>query len=163
MMIDQTTDTESGANGDVEMTEGENAEKKENADEEMDVDKSGSTEVTETQISSEVNGTTSKFDRAPWHPVLQGLMDKIQPVLPESAWQTVGLPFYVTFWQLSLYDVHIPGKAYEDEIERQKRRVQAISNDRTDVSLAGTQKKEREKKQIQELQDRLLEENKNHL
>ncbi|QGA14539.1 hypothetical protein EYB26_002194 [Talaromyces marneffei] len=159
--------SETGAvDSDVEMTEGENSEKKEivHADEEMDVDRpSGSTDVTETQPSVEVNGTTPIADAKPWHPVLQGLMDKIKPVLPESAWQTVGLPFYMTFWQLSLYDVHVPGKAYEDEIERQKRRVQAISNDRTDVSLAGTQKKEREKKQIQELQDRLLEENKNHL
>ncbi|KUL82796.1 hypothetical protein ZTR_09592 [Talaromyces verruculosus] len=161
----ETSVTETAAvDGDVEMTEGENAEKNETAEEGTDVDKpSDSTDVTQTQTSVEVNGTASNAGVAPWHPVLQGLMDKIQPVLPESAWQTVGLPFYVTFWQLSLYDVHIPGKAYEDEIERQKRRIQAISNDRTDVSLAGTQKKEREKKQIQELQDRLLEENKNHL
>jgi THO complex subunit 2 len=90
-------------------------------------------------------------------------MNELNAVLSPESWEIVGLPFYVTFWQLSLYDVHIPQKAYEDEIERQKRKVFTISNDRTDVSIAGTQRKEREKKQIQELQDRLLEENKRHL
>ncbi|EED12980.1 THO complex component (Rlr1), putative [Talaromyces stipitatus ATCC 10500] len=156
------------ADADVEMTEGENTEKNnnQNTDGVMDVDKPSlgleSTDVTETR-TPDLSDPTPNTTTAPWHPVLQGLMDCIQPVLPEGSWQTVGLPFYVTFWQLSLYDIHIPGKAYEDEIERQKRKVQAISNDRTDVSLAGTQRKEKEKKQIQELQDRLLEENKTHL
>lgn len=154
------------ADGDVEMTEGEGIEKKEDtsADAGMEVDNaSGASDAVKAEQSVEVNGTAISSESPPWHPVLQKLMDEIQPVLPTSAWQIVGLPFYVTFWQLSLYDVHIPGKAYEDEMERQKRRVFLISNDRTDVSMAGTQKKEREKKQIQELQERLLEENKQHL
>jgi THO complex subunit 2 len=153
------------ADRDVEMTEGEVAEKKEDkpADGEMDVDKSSSTPDSAGMTEVQPNGTASSPQTPPWHPVLQGLMDELQPVLSDNVWQTVGLPFYVTFWQLSLYDVHIPGKAYEDEIEKQKRRTFVISNDRTDLSLAGTQKKEREKKQIQELQERLLEENKQHL
>ncbi|KAL5342880.1 transcription factor/nuclear export subunit protein 2-domain-containing protein [Aspergillus crustosus] len=96
-------------------------------------------------------------------PVLRDLEEKIQSVLPEETWGTVGLPFYVTFWQLSVYDVHIPQKSYEEEIERLKKKVIQIGNDRSDISVAGTQRKEREKKQITQLQDRILEENKAHL
>ncbi|OXV07394.1 hypothetical protein Egran_04841 [Elaphomyces granulatus] len=121
-------------------------------------------------ITEEVNGhpilfasVTENSEPAPWHPVVQGLMEEVRSILPPEVWETVGLPFYVAFWHLSLYDVHVPQKAYEDEIERQKRKVFSIGNDRSDVSVAGTQRKEKEKRQITELQDRLLEENKRHL
>jgi THO complex subunit 2 len=149
------------ADGDVEMAEDEASDQNgSTAEGEMEVEKSPAA-ADKALSPGHTNGVTPEV--APWHPILQKLMDEIQPVLPPNAWQTVGLPFYVTFWQLSVYDVHIPGKAYEDEMERLKRKVSSISNDRTDVSVAGTQRKEREKKQIQELQDRLLEENKQHL
>ncbi|KAL2833112.1 transcription factor/nuclear export subunit protein 2-domain-containing protein [Aspergillus pseudoustus] len=97
------------------------------------------------------------------NPVIQDLQDQVKAVLSEETWGTVGLPFYVTFWQLSVYDVHIPQKSYEEEIERLKKRVIAIGNDRSDISVAGTQRKEREKKSVTQLQDRILEENKTHL
>lgn len=126
-------------------------------------------ETVEKGDSTEANGD-SPIDRPDsaqttpgWNPVLQNLMDGISSAMPSEVWETVGLAFYVTFWQLSLYDIHVPQKAYEDEIERQKKKVVTIGNDRSDVSVAGTQRKEREKKQIAELQDRILEENKQHL
>ncbi|THC95729.1 hypothetical protein EYZ11_004807 [Aspergillus tanneri] len=97
------------------------------------------------------------------NPVMQDLQEQVKSTLPHETWGIVGLHFYTTFWQLSLYDVHIPQKAYEDEIDRQKRKVMAISSDRMDISVAGTQRKEREKKQITQLQERILEENKAHL
>lgn len=99
----------------------------------------------------------------PLNPVMQDLQNQVKLALPAQAWETVGLSFYTTFWQLSLYDVHIPQKAYEDEIERQKKKVISISSDRMDISVAGTQKKEAQKKQITQLQERILEENKAHL
>jgi THO complex subunit 2 len=150
---------------DVKMVDdGEALEKEEGAlaETEMDVEAEAST----ASINGQPNSSTvaaSTDEPAPWHPVLQGLMTEVETALPPYTWEVVGLPFYTTFWQLSLYDVHIPQKAYEDEIERQKRKVFAIGNDRSDVSVAGTQRKEREKKQITELQERLLEENKRHL
>ncbi|KKK26560.1 hypothetical protein ARAM_002963 [Aspergillus rambellii] len=102
-------------------------------------------------------------DSPPLNPVMQDLQDQVKSVLPSETWGAVGLPFYVAFWQLSLYDVHIPQKSYEDEIDRLKKKVIAIGNDRSDISVAGTQRKEREKKQITQLQDRILDENKAHL
>ncbi|KAJ5084930.1 Semialdehyde dehydrogenase NAD-binding [Penicillium alfredii] len=97
------------------------------------------------------------------NPVMQDLIDNVKSALPSETWEVVGPHFYATFWQLGLYDVHIPQKAYEDEIDRLKRRVVAINNDRSDLSMAGTQRKEREKKNLTQLQERILEENKTHL
>jgi THO complex subunit 2 len=154
------------ANGEVEMSDANGTVgKAEGAplDEEMEVDQPpGDTEAISRQAVSS-NIALASSDATTWHPILQDLMREMRAVLRPETWEIIGLPFYVTFWQLSLYDVHIPQKAYEDEIERQKRKVSTISNDRTDVSITGTQRKEKEKKQIQELQDRLLEENKQHL
>ncbi|KAI9044299.1 putative THO complex component (Rlr1) [Aspergillus affinis] len=99
----------------------------------------------------------------PLNPVMQDLQDQVKSALPSEAWETIGLSFYTTFWQLSLYDVHIPQKAYEDEIERQKKKVILISSDRTDISVSGTLKKEAAKKTHTQLQEQILEENKGHL
>lgn len=117
----------------------------------MDVDKEESQQVPTSPGPLSVN------------PVMQELIEDVKNVLPAETWDVVGAHFYATFWQLSLYDVHIPGKSYEDEIDRLKRRVATINSDRSDLSMAGSQRKEREKKQISQLQERILEENKNHL
>ncbi|KAL2409315.1 THO complex subunit 2 [Exophiala dermatitidis] len=98
-----------------------------------------------------------------WHPVMKDVMTAIQPVLPGDVVETIGTGFYATFWQLSLYDITIPGKPYEDELSRQHKKIAAISADRSDVSVSGTKKKEAAKKEITDLIDKLLVENKQHL
>ncbi|KAJ5619079.1 hypothetical protein N7510_003063 [Penicillium lagena] len=123
----------------------------------MDVDKE------EKDIIDATEGNDSNPAPLAANPVMQELMDNVKSVLPSETWDVVGVQFYATFWQLSLYDVHVPQKSYEDEIDRQKRRIVVINNDRSDLSLAGTQRKDREKRQITQLQDRILEENKSHL
>jgi THO complex subunit 2 len=102
-------------------------------------------------------------DSTPWHAVLQDQMDKLSHVLSKEAIANLGLPFYVTFWQLSLFDLHIPGKAYEDEIARQKKNAIAIGNDRSDPSSTGAKRRETLKKDAVNLADQLLAENKSHL
>lgn len=98
-----------------------------------------------------------------WHPVLKEVMTTIQSHLPEEVVEIIGTGFYTTFWQLALYDITIPGKSYEDEISRQKKKIAAIASDRSDVSASGTKKKELAKKELTELMDKLLAENKDHL
>lgn len=98
-----------------------------------------------------------------WHAILQPIMNSIKSSLPAEVSNVVGLGFYVTFWQLTLYDVTIPGKSYEDELSRQHKRIATISSNRADVTAAGAKKREAEKKQISNLIDRLLTENKEHL
>ena len=125
---------------------------KENTDLEMK-EENGSIPAISSPPLQKVNPT-----HRPWHPVLQELMGAIRPVLPEETWEILSLPFYVTFWQLSLPDMHVPLPSYNDEINRLKKRVLAISSDRSDISILGTQRKDREKKALSELQDRLRDE-----
>jgi THO complex subunit 2 len=137
------------------------------------------TESAATPTAAEINGIISNAespgkppaeDATPpdeqqyqWHSVLQPIMDSIKSSLPTEVVNVIGLGFYVTFWQLALYDVTIPGKSYEDELSRQHKRIATISSNRADVTAAGARKREAEKKQISNLIDRLLTENKEHL
>ena len=96
----------------------------------------------------------------PWHPVLKDIMDRLQPALPEGTWKSMSPAFFVTFWQCSLYDMFFPVQSYEDEIQRQRRKIPALKADRTDLSILGTQRKEREIKGLEDLADRLQKESK---
>jgi THO complex subunit 2 len=163
-------------NGDIEMADQLNGVAEEDGEA---VETENTPENAATPTPAEISGTALdsgvsdvQADSLPaeggvksvkWHPVLQEIMDAIRPKLPRQILDIVGVGFYVTFWQLSLYDITIPGKAYEDELSRQHKKMTSISTDRSDISVAGTRRKEAEKKNISELVDRLLKENKDHL
>lgn len=91
----------------------------------------------------------------PWHPVLREVMDAVRPALPEQTWEILSPSFYITFWQLSLPDMQVPTGNYKEENERLKKKVLSISADRTDISILGSQKKEKEKKALNEVIERL--------
>lgn len=99
----------------------------------------------------------------PWHPILKELMDTIDIALSPEAKEVLSLPFYATFWQLSLHDMLVPTNNYEDEINRLKKKTLAINSDRTDISIVGTLKKDKEKKAIGDLQTRLRSELRDHV
>ena len=90
-----------------------------------------------------------------WHPVLQEIMDQISPALPDETWELLSRSFFVTFWSLSLGDMFVPSNSYDEESNRQKKKIAAINSDRSDLSVLGTQRKDREKKALVDLQDRL--------
>ncbi|MCJ1389074.1 THO complex subunit 2 [Xylographa bjoerkii] len=104
-------------------------------------------------VQSPVSKTASSEPQ--WHPVLQSLMEELRPQIPPNTWEVLSAPFYVTFWQLSLGDMLVPTQSYEDEINRQKKKITTINSDRSDLSTFGTQKKDREKRMLNELQDQL--------
>lgn len=107
-----------------------------------------------------VEGNTNP---TPWHPVLQNLMTGLESALSEDLQKNMSLPFFVTFWQLSLHDLMAPYNSYSDEDNRQKEKIAAINADRTDISVAGAKRKEQDKKAITDFQRRLVEEMKSHL
>ena len=98
-----------------------------------------------------------------WHPILQEVMESVRLALPGQVWEVLGEPFYFTFWQLSLGDMLVPMQSYEDEVARQKKRLLAVSNDRSDISSAGTRLREQNKKAMNDLQDKLHAELKDHV
>ena len=116
---------------------------------EQDTEMKDAMQPTEAK-STKLNGWDER-----WHPVLREIMDALHSTLPDQTWETISAPFYVTFWQLSLRDMLVPTQSYDDEINRQKKKILAINSDRSDISVAGTQKKDREKKILTDLQDRL--------
>ncbi|MCJ1307637.1 THO complex subunit 2 [Agyrium rufum] len=99
----------------------------------------------------------------PWHPILKEVMSSLTPVLTDTSLKEVGIAYYVTFWQLSLGDMQVPTQSYDDEIQRLKKRITAISSDRSDLTISGGQRREREKKTLIELQDKLRAELKDHI
>ena len=117
------------------------------------------TDSGETAVSS----ITATSSTSPWHPTLQEVGDKIRSILPEDSWKLIGRSFFVTFWTLTLKDMNVPLASYEEEIKKQNSKIDAINSDRTDISISGAQKKEREKKVLTDLQDRLRMEQKEHI
>ncbi|KIW16592.1 hypothetical protein PV08_03780 [Exophiala spinifera] len=158
-------------NGDVEMSDQINGGSEEDGeaietdtaanDSPPDGDASGP--ILELEPSGKTAGPSDITAENCWHPVMRDLMQAIEPSLPNEVVETIGTGFYATFWQLSLYDITIPGKSYEDELSRQHKKIAAISADRSDVSMSGSKKKELAKKEITDLVDKLLAENKQHL
>ncbi|KAF3482491.1 THO complex protein subunit 2 [Arthroderma uncinatum] len=164
----ETSTPDKGANGDIEMGEDKDVtESTTTQDGAMSVDAQAPADDAkcgqESNALASVGTEKATSAVSPFNAVVEELMEKMKASAPESLWEVVGLPFYVTFWQLSLYDIYVPQKSYEDETERLKKRVIAISHDRMDMSSAGAQRKEREKRQINELHDQILDENKRHI
>ena len=112
-------------------------------------------EANETSTASSETPMAAVTAQQIWHPVLQEVMDSVRSALPKETYEILGLPFYVTFWHLSLSDLQPPLSSYADEINRQTRKVQTINSDRSDISVAGTKRKEKEKEALNDLQDRL--------
>ena len=147
------------------------------AEDKMDFERTPVNGITEKEISdletadatdgapAAISSPLAKVETAQqlWHPVLLEIMEAIRPTLPEETWEILSQPFYVTFWQLSLRDMLVPLQSYDDEVNRQKRKVLTINSDRSDISILGTQRKDREKKILTELQDRLREESKDRI
>ncbi|OSX60384.1 hypothetical protein POSPLADRAFT_1058548 [Postia placenta MAD-698-R-SB12] len=52
----------------------------------------------------------------PWLPELYALFDDVKRIAPGNAAEVIGPGFYVSFWQLSTYDLTPPGARYEEEL-----------------------------------------------
>ncbi|KAL8935005.1 MAG: hypothetical protein Q9211_004929, partial [Gyalolechia sp. 1 TL-2023] len=122
-----------------------------------DIDQADTAQLVSPAASDPAQG------QQPWHPVLREIMDRLHPAAPAAQWESLSISFYVTFWQLSLRDMQVPAKGYEDEQLRLRNKITAINGDRSDISIAGTQRKEREKKGLSDLADRLVSEHKERI
>ncbi|GAA5863246.1 hypothetical protein JCM3774_000827 [Rhodotorula dairenensis] len=67
-----------------------------------------------------VSSARSALPSNPWHPGLAGPISRIQHLLPVEAQTSIGAGFFVTFWQLTLYDIVYPKERYDAEINRLK-------------------------------------------
>ncbi|KAI9753213.1 MAG: homoserine O- acetyltransferase [Chaenotheca gracillima] len=166
--------TGADADGDIKMESGkpENTPDAESKIEDVSAtDQNGVIEVsnTDADVQEKLNvldviaPAAPKETPDPWSPATRNLMERLRPTLPDEAWSQISLSFYVAFWQLSLYDIQVPSKSYEEEVARLKHKWMQVRDDRSDMSIAGSAKKEKEKRHISETQDRLRDELKAHI
>ncbi|KAF9224309.1 hypothetical protein BS17DRAFT_779623 [Gyrodon lividus] len=52
---------------------------------------------------------------SPWIPELEALFDDVRKIAKSSALDVIGPGFYLTFWQLSMYDLAPPAARYDEE------------------------------------------------
>lgn len=104
-----------------------------------------------TGVSLE-GGTHS--DDSPWHPVLKPIISRLREVTG-SLHERVSIPFFVTFWTLTQSDVIVLMDCYTHEINvRQKAQLDQINRDRS-TSSSAVQQRQREKKAIEDMQEKL--------
>ncbi|KAK4548504.1 hypothetical protein LTR36_009414 [Oleoguttula mirabilis] len=96
----------------------------------------------------------STTEESPWHPVLEPIIARLQPVTGDLD-SRIKLPFFVTFWTLSLSDVVVYTETYHQEIERLQNQINEISRDRMDKNSSAVHERERRKKELQEIQNKL--------
>lgn len=93
-------------------------------------------------------------DSIPWHPVLEPIMERMSTVDSELA-SRVSIPFYVTFWTLAPQDVIVPMEVYQAEMEKLQAQAKQIAGDRTDMSTSGLKERERKRKAVTDIADKL--------
>jgi THO complex subunit 2 len=97
---------------------------------------------------------TTNGDSTPWHPVLEPIMERMSRVNSDLA-SRVSIPFYVTFWTLAPQDVIVPMEVYQAEMEKLQAQAKQIGADRTDMSTSGLRERERKRKAVTEIADKL--------
>jgi THO complex subunit 2 len=127
------------SNSIVNKTENEKTEKTEKSEinkSAMDIDE---------KISKPMEAESSLEVLNIWHKGLLSTIEEVSTILPVNVWEGISPQFYVTFWQLSLYDIYIPHSRYQDQIKKEKQAIHALENDRDESSNANRRRRERER------------------
>ncbi|KAG1874783.1 transcription factor/nuclear export subunit protein 2-domain-containing protein [Suillus subalutaceus] len=66
-------------------------------------------------MDTEVTTATPAPSESPWIPDLEALFDDVKQIAKNSALDVIGPGFYLTFWQLSMYDLAPPAARYDEE------------------------------------------------
>jgi THO complex subunit 2 len=66
--------------------------------------------------------------------LLKGLIKNISKLYPEDEWKFMKPGFFVTFWQLSLYDIQYPSKNYAEAEEKIKEALAGLNDTITELN-----------------------------
>uniref|UniRef100_V5GMM5 Putative keke-like motif-containing transcription regulator rlr1/suppressor of sin4 n=2 Tax=Ixodes ricinus TaxID=34613 RepID=V5GMM5_IXORI len=86
--------------------------------------------------------------------VMSRVVESVRPLHPSKTWEDLSPQFYVTFWSLSMYDLHVPTSSYEREVGKLKQQV-VQAEDSKDM-VPSKRKKERDR--CEALMEKLQEE-----
>ena len=95
-----------------------------------------------------------------WNDVLQPLIASIPTVLPDKPWDLLSPDFYVAFWQLTLSDIQVPMDSYTSESSRLTKEISELLRIRT---IFDADKREKQKKELEDLKDQVLLESKEQM
>lgn len=111
---------------------------------------------------SQLTKPSESQEESPWHPVLQSTIDGLHEALPGLA-SKVSIPFYTTFWTMSLSDVYDTGYIYQKELDKITAQLDRLNKERADTSAAGIKDRDRRKKALLEQHDNLRKEYSNNV
>ncbi|KAI9138077.1 transcription factor/nuclear export subunit protein 2-domain-containing protein [Paraphysoderma sedebokerense] len=75
------------------------------------------------QITSDERQSPKGFDESP---MIVDMVQAVESSVSSQAWESFTPTFYVMFWQLNLYDIHVPERRYSLEIEKQKTKIKEL-------------------------------------
>ncbi|KAF5393664.1 hypothetical protein D9757_000298 [Collybiopsis confluens] len=78
-----------------------------------EVPPSGSEDVS---MDPDPNASVPTAPESPWLPQLEAIFEDVRRLIPGQAYDILGPGFYVTFWQLSTYDLSPPTARYDEEL-----------------------------------------------
>lgn len=58
--------------------------------------------------------------------VIQPIVESVRLIHPSKVWEDISPQFLVTFWSLAMYDLDVPNKGYEREIQKLKKQSLAV-------------------------------------
>lgn len=56
--------------------------------------------------------------------IIQPIVESVRLIHPIKVWEDISPQFLVTFWSLSMYDLDVPNKSYDREIQKLKKQSQ---------------------------------------
>ena len=62
------------------------------------------------------------------------LVEAARPLYPSKVWDDINCRLFTAFWSLSLYDLYVPTRRYDDEISRAKQAIKDLDTDQEMVS-----------------------------
>ena len=102
--------------------------------------------------------SASQSGSSPWHPVLKELIHEL-PEVASHLESRCSIPFFVTFWTLTLQDVLVHTASYDVEMNKLKAQLKELSGpDRAKLSTLAQRENDRKRRGVSETQDRLREE-----
>ncbi|KAI9098574.1 transcription factor/nuclear export subunit protein 2-domain-containing protein [Phlyctochytrium arcticum] len=110
------------------LEEGESTEDKMDVDGGATVTENGQGEQQPMEVDNSGSESVSPSGNV-WIPGLQPTIQSVAPLLPSTVWSGISSPFYVTFWQLSLYDIFVPKTRYHAEISTQKKHIRTFETE----------------------------------
>jgi THO complex subunit 2 len=80
-----------------------------------------------------------------WLPCLHETILGVYNALPGKVWELISPHFYVTFWQLSLYDIFVPKAQYQIEVSKQKKQIESLESNRGSDIPPSRRKREKDR------------------